>query len=108
MIGAPDYSLVTGSVYRFRVKAFNFNGPSAESAVTSVQACGIPSGIAKPIKVSTNTATPSVTISWSAPTSDGGCPISGYRVYVDDGAGGSYVEANSDSDVLVRNISTLR
>jgi hypothetical protein len=62
LITAPDYSLVTGSVYRFRVKAFNFNGPSTESAVTSVQACGMPSGISKPVKVSANTATPSITI----------------------------------------------
>jgi hypothetical protein len=34
----------------------------------------------------------SVTLSWTAPVSDGGCPISAYAIYVDDGAGGALAE----------------
>jgi hypothetical protein len=34
----------------------------------------------------------SISIAWNAPTNDGGCPITGYKVYVDDGAGGPFTE----------------
>jgi len=29
-----------------------------------------------------------ITLRWSAPSDDGGCPITGYRLLVDDGANG--------------------
>ncbi len=46
-------------------------------------------------------------MSWEAPESDGGCDISGYAVFVDDGAGGAFVEVNEVEDPLVRNIPGL-
>jgi hypothetical protein len=63
LVTTPDYNLTTGAVYRFRVKAFNFNGPSTASDITSVRVCGQPSGLAKPTKLVAVTApTPSITI----------------------------------------------
>jgi hypothetical protein len=38
---------------------------------------------------------------------DGGCSITGYAVFIDDGQNGEYVEANVDNDVLVRNQPSL-
>lgn len=109
LVGSPAYTLITGATYRFKVVSYNFNGAGTHSNIISSPACGEPSGLAKPVKLtSATTPTPSITIQWTAPTSDGGCPITGYAVYVDDGAGGSFVEANSDNDALVRGQPTLR
>ena len=36
------------------------------------------------------TQTPSITVGWSHPTENGGSPVTGYRLYMDDGAGGDY------------------
>jgi len=109
LVGAPDHDLTTGAVYRFRVKAYNFNGASMASSITSVRVCGQPSGLAKPVKLAAAaTPSPSITIQWDAPTDVGGCPIQGYIVYVDDGAAGAFAEANSDNDTAVRNAPTLR
>lgn len=38
---------------------------------------------------------------------NGGCPITGYAVYRDDGSGGSFVESNSVGDIAVRNLPSL-
>jgi hypothetical protein len=38
-----------------------------------------------------------VDLEWSDPTSDGGCPLSGFSIYRDDGAGGSYTEVHAAS-----------
>lgn len=108
LVGSPDFALTAGSNVRFKVIAYNFNGPSEASDIATFPVCGNPSGMAKPTKVIASTVTPSITVQWDEPSSNGGCPITGYVVYVDDGAGGSFVEANSDSDVLVRDLPSLR
>ena len=103
LVVAPEHALVAGSNYRFKVVAVNFNGASLASEISTFRVCGSPSGMAKPFKVGSTTAPiPSITIGWQEPTSSGGCPILGYVVYVDDGAGGAFVEANVDLDPLVR------
>lgn len=98
-------SLTTGLYYRFKVAAYNYNGASSNSSITSLQPCSIPSGWSKPNEVSTTTS--SITISWNEPTSNGGCSITGYAVFIDDGNSGSYVEANADLDISVRDIPSL-
>jgi hypothetical protein len=102
LVSSPSYSLTTGANYKFKVVAYNFNGPSSDSPISEFRVCGDPSGMAQPFRVSATVTTPSITVGWQEPTSNGGCPILGYIVYVDDGAGGSFVEANSDNDILVR------
>jgi len=109
LVGAPEHSLAAGSYYRFKVVAHNFNGASEASAIGTFRVCADPIGLAKPYKVGATTApAPSITVGWQAPASSGGCPILGYAVYVDDGAGGAFVEANVDEDPLVRDQPTLR
>lgn len=100
--------LTTAHPYRFKVIAYNYNGAGAESAIATFTPCSLPTGWVKPSKVSTTTST--ISISWSEPTSNGGCPITGYAVFIDDGANGAFVEANSDIDTSVRgqpSLSTL-
>jgi len=109
LVGAPKHNLATGSYYRFKVVAHNFNGASQASEIGTFRVCADPSGLAKPFKIATSISpTPSITIGWNAPTYTGGCPILGYEVYVDDGAGGTFMEANADGDPLVRDQPTLR
>ena len=50
-----------------------------------------------------------MTLIWSAPNNDGGCPITSYALFRDDGASGNpTIEINSDNDVNVRDKPTLR
>lgn len=48
-------------------------------------------------------------VRWNAPKDDGGCPITGYSLFRDDGLSEiPSIEVNTVSDPLVRNIPTLR
>lgn len=54
-----------------------------------------------------NTAS-SITVGWNEPINNGGCPIQGYAVFIDDGSGnGPFVEANVDNDISARNQPSL-
>ena len=63
------------------------------------------SAMAAPKRLTSTTS--SITVTWTAPESDGGCDISSYAVFVDDGAGGNFVEVNEVEDPLVRYIPGL-
>jgi len=83
LVQATSYQvtgLTDGTKYYFKVSAFNQTGQgptSNEAMVTpAATAPGAPSGLA---------VTPGdgkVTLSWTAPTSDGGSGVTGYKVYV--------------------------
>jgi hypothetical protein len=70
-------------------------------------ACNIPSRMDKPYRVDSSTS--SISIGWKPPLEDGGCDITRYAVYMDDGIGGTITnEVNSVNDVFIRDIPTLR
>lgn len=98
-------SLTANLPYRFMVQAYNYNGAGANSSVATFYPCDLPTGMATPTRTASTTT--DITISWTEPTSHGSCPITGYVVYVDDGAGGAFVEANADNDISVRNLPSL-
>ena len=104
-----DYYLMTALTralpYRFKLEAYNFNGAGPQSDIASYKPCSVPSGWSKPSKVATTSA--SITVRWNEPTNNGGCPITGYAVFVDDGANGNFVEANVDNDNSVRYLPSL-
>ena len=50
-----------------------------------------------------------LTIAWLAPHDDGGCPVTGYAVYRDDGTGNQiFTEVNIPNDPAIRNNPVLR
>ena len=64
----------------------NYNGESSLSDPLTVYSCVAPSQPLKPVRLGGTSV--SIDIGWSAPSDDGGCPISGYRLFRDDGNSG--------------------
>jgi fibronectin type 3 domain-containing protein len=67
-----------GVAYRFSVAAHNAIGVGTRSAEISAAPNGAPGA---PRNVTATPGTLKVTISWTAPSDDGGSPITGYKVY---------------------------
>lgn len=80
-------NLTASRNYRFRVVAIDINGPGHYSNVTNIQACNPPMFIASPII--SNVQQTSFVITWKAPSSLGGCPITSYQLFRDNGDGGN-------------------
>ena len=79
--------LTPGVEYTFSVTAINYNGEGPKSSTILLRSCVAPSRVATPtLFYSTET---SATLRWGQPGDDGGCEVSGYKMYRDDGAGGS-------------------
>ena len=80
--------LTTGLAYRFSVQAINDNGNSTQSSLVTFYACQAPSGVSTPTYVSSFELAMTITVSWTLPKDSGGCAITGYRLFMDDGLGG--------------------
>jgi len=103
--------LVTnGTAYFYQVAAVNAVGTSArssEASATPQAAATVPSA---PLSLAATGGTGTVSLSWSAPASNGGSAITGYNVYRGTSAGGegptpiaSNVAGTSLTDALVTN-----
>lgn len=87
-------NLTPGAPYGFSVIAFNFNGPSIESNVAQFKPCVEPSGISPPTIYSSTKM--SISFNWKQPEKNGECPITGYRLYIDDGNNGPFTAVDDD------------
>ncbi|WP_323958697.1 peroxidase family protein [Arthrobacter sp. JZ12] len=77
--------LANGTAYTFRVLAVNAHGDGALSAASAaVTPRTVPD---VPALGAVTAGDRSVTVNWTAPTSDGGSPVTGYAVQVVDAAG---------------------
>ena len=65
--------------YRFRVAATNINGDGIESNIASLTSCTTISGFSAPTIISVTQTT--VTVSWTEPSNNGGCRITGYGIF---------------------------
>lgn len=100
-VKANVIGLTAGKAYDFKVVAHNFNGAGTVSADFSFRSCILPSGFAAPTR-KTSTAT-TVELEWQPPSDSGGCAITGYAVFKDDGTGsGTFAEVNTANDPALR------
>ena len=70
--------LTNGTSYRFRVTATNAIGTSTRSAATNPVVLGAKPGA--PTNASASKGDQSATVTWTTPTSDGGAPITSFKV----------------------------
>lgn len=103
-------NLTPGVEYSFYITATNFNGEGAVSNTVSFKSCVKPLQVSAPVLISTTETT--ITLRWAHPKSDGGCPVSSYAIYRDDGSGGDIVTsmdvANvADKPYLFEHVFTL-
>lgn len=73
--------LTNGMTYYFVVKAVNGVGGASAAAVQAKPVAASVPGAPLNLTASSRIPSRSVNLSWSAPTSNGGSPITGYRVY---------------------------
>lgn len=89
--------LSAGLAYKFKIAASYQNGLTAESSEVEIYTCEQPSGLAVPELVATTSS--SYTLKWSQPTDLGGCSLTGYKLYRNDGNGGTAFSEIDASDV---------
>ena len=78
--------LQTGSRYRFKVTALNYNGEGDPSEEIEFFSCLPPTGMLPPTYLSSTET--SLTLDWTHPVSLNGCPLTLFELWMDDGAGG--------------------
>lgn len=78
-------TVTTGRLYSFRHRSFNYNGASPYSPVLQTYACVDPQPPGTPQWVTSSTI--SITLTWSDPIDNGGCPIIEYQLFRDTGLG---------------------
>lgn len=98
--------LSNGAFYTFRVIALNYNGQSAPSSVQGYYICTAPTGFLAPSITKQNKT--HITIDWTPPADDGGCTITGYKVFRDDGSQSSAGIVTELNEVADRDKPSLR
>ena len=78
VLNYTDYDVVAGTAYYYAVSAVNEIGEGIASSVISVEADSLPSA---PTHLEAEAGDATVTLSWNAPTDNGGSPIIGYVIY---------------------------
>ncbi len=91
--------LTNGTAYTFTVAAINSIGTGPESAASNPVTPAPPNPPGAPTALSASAGNAQATVKWSAPASDGGSPISGYRIT-------PYIGATAQATTTVSGSST--
>ena len=91
--------LTNGQTYTFTVLAINGSGPGPESVPSNPVTPAPPAVPDAPTGVSGSPRDSAVSLTWAAPGSDGGSPITGYRIT-------PFIGANAQTPVLTGNTAT--
>lgn len=98
--------LTNGLLYRFKAKSLNYNGLSEFSETVEFYACTAPTEFARPQVFAQSGS--SVSIKWDPPKDTGGCRITTYIIYRNDGGLGLVdTEVNEVEEPLVRDRPSL-
>jgi len=88
-------NLQTGKLYKYKVSAVNFNGEGPLSDPLLTYACLAPKKMEAPWRVTSTTS--SFTLQWHESSDNGGCHVTSYAVYRNDGEEGPIeIEVNTD------------
>ena len=101
-LGCVVTGLTNGVSYTITVVATNNAGDSLASGSLSATPCTTPS---EPSEVSSVIGDSSLTVSWTASTSDGGNAIVRYTVTADDGAGGTFTCSTDTTSCTVSGLT---
>ena len=82
-----DTTVANGATFWYSVAAISAYGEGARSAAAVAQRALPPTAPTSPA-ASVATGKTGITVSWKAPTSTGGSPVTGYRIYRGTTAGG--------------------
>jgi hypothetical protein len=101
--------LVANYPYSVQVSVITTVGESERSAILETRSCGLPSAPDPPTRLSWTDVPAALTVQWTAPAEDNGCPIQGYRLYIDndlDGVtdGEIYPGVGNDADPTDANL----
>ena len=96
--------LTNGAVYTFRVAAVNAIGAGTTANSGTVTPSGVPEA---PTNVTGMAGDRAVSVSWAAPTSNGGSAITGYTVirYVNGVSQGTTTSAGTATSIVVSNLT---
>ncbi|CAK9003288.1 Titin (Connectin), partial [Durusdinium trenchii] len=89
--------LATGRYYSFTVAARSAAGEGPESTVQRFLSASMPAPVRQPVLISSSCSGGSLTIKWTVPEDDGGCPVIRYRILRDDVATGTEVPSTTVS-----------
>jgi fibronectin type 3 domain-containing protein len=78
VLSFTDTSVANGSTYWYQVSAVSADGEGPRSVEAVAERGTAPSA---PTGLTATAAKAKVTLSWAAPTSNGGSPLSGHRIY---------------------------
>jgi fibronectin type 3 domain-containing protein len=87
VLGFTDTTVANGSTFWYSVSAISAYGEGPRSVAAVAQRANPPSAPTSP-SASTAAGRTGITISWKAPTSTGGSPLTAYRIYRGTAAGG--------------------
>ena len=91
--------LTNGRTYTFTVAAINSSGAGPESVESNAVTPAPPMAPGAPTGVTGTPRDRAVALTWTAPASDGGSPLTGYRIV-------PYIGANAQTPVLTGSTST--
>jgi N,N-dimethylformamidase beta subunit-like protein/uncharacterized protein DUF4082/fibronectin type III domain protein/Big-like domain-containing protein len=99
--------LTGGTSYTFKVAAINEAGAGPDSSPSNAVTPTSATAPGAPTTVAASAGPASATVTWNAPSSDGGSPISGYRItpYIDATAQPPVTAAASASSATVSGLS---
>lgn len=90
-------NLTPGVLYRFRYRAYDENAGSLYSDVQEYYACTEPTAPGTPVVKQITLS--SMFVEWTPPSDNGGCNVTEYKLYRNDGQGGAVTTEIHSSDL---------